>query len=218
MSIKQKERSFVSTVLVLLFILVIGLPKTKAQSQARDQSGAPVWQIVGDSNQANAPNATLAVPVKAFTTMGSTGTIDADSLPIAEVKNFTLSLRPSLVGTVTARFNITPTDGISSFCPATQSQVLFRYRNSDASGATANVTWQIRSSNIASGGNNLVVAFPGGFANGGSFFTVSGTLGVGFDFSTNIYWLEVTVFRNNAAQFADFGSFRLWESAGTPCP
>src|SRR6267142_2524509 len=68
---------------------------------------------------------------RAWTSAGSTGTVDEDSTAITQV------------------------DGISRFCPATTSQVRVRFRNGDNSGATAKTSFDIHSSNITGGGNNI---------------------------------------------------------------
>ena len=53
------------------------------------------------TDQGLLPNAVSAVPLnQAWTAAASTGTIDEDSLAIAEVKNFTVSLKPMTTGTV----------------------------------------------------------------------------------------------------------------------
>jgi hypothetical protein len=165
------------------------------------------------------PNVALAVPLnQAWTAAASTGTIDEDSLAIAEVKNFTVSLKPGLTGTVTTRLNVTSTNGASSFCPATSLMLKIRYRQSDASGTLAKVTFELHQTNISTGGNTVIVPTPLGFSSGGSFFTISGNFGVDLDFANNIYWIEIKVFRSDPAQFADFGSVQVWEAAGTACP
>ncbi len=237
----DSQHRYVIVVFALLFTLTLGafgpLNRTaKAQSQS-DLQGNVVWTVEEASPQPGAktrggrlrtdiisPDALLVAPVdRAWTTAGSTGTIDEDSLAIAQAKNFTTTFRPGATGTITVRYNITATDGTTSFCPATTSLIKFRYRNSDATGATAKFSWELHSSNVISGGNTIVTSFAStispGFNAGSAFLTVTGTLGgVDFDFTNNIYWLEVKVFRTDPLQFSDIGSFQLWESAGTACP
>ena len=196
-----------------------------AQSQASQSDPNGMWVMDGRakgglSTEATSPLVpTLASPLtRAWTAAGSTGTIDEDSAAIAEVKNFTVTLKAVATGTVTTRLNITGTEGASSFCPATSLMLKLRYRQSDPSGATAKVTFELHQTNISTGGNTVIVPTPSGFSSGTSFFTVSGNFGVDLDFANNIYWIEITCFRSNAAQFADFGSVQIWEAAGTACP
>ena len=122
-------------------------------------------------------------------------------------------------GSVHIRYNITATRDISAFCPATQSVVRVRFRNSDNAGTTAKVSFEIHSTNIASGGNTTVFSFSSnGLGNGSSFTTSSFIPAIDFDFANNIYWVEATIFRSDPTQFADLGSIQIWESGGTACP
>jgi hypothetical protein len=157
---------------------------------------------------------------RAWTSAGSTGTVDEDSTAIAQVRNFTVTLQPGTTGSVHVRYNITPVDGISRFCPATTSQVRVRFRNGDNTGATAKTSFDIHSTNITAGGNNIVYSFDSNAkGNGGSFTTFTDSAApLTFDFSANIYWIEATIFRNNVNQFADLGSIQIFETAGTACP
>jgi hypothetical protein len=156
---------------------------------------------------------------RAWTTAGSTGTMDETSSSIAQLKNFTVTLLPGVTGTAQVRFNITPTNGVTSFCPATQSTVKLRFRNSDNTGSTAKVSFDIHQSNITTGGNTIVYSFDSnGKGAGGSFTSFTDTPALDFDFLNNVYWVEATIFRSDATQFADLGSIIIWESAGTACP
>jgi hypothetical protein len=149
---------------------------------------------------------TVASP---WTAAGSTGAIDEDSSSIAQVTNFTLGLLPGATSTVTARYNITGVGGLSRFCPATQSNVSIRFRDSDGSGQSAQVALEIHRSNLAIGGNEIIYAFDSnGSAQpvGASFQTFSTLPAIDFDFDTYIYWIE-----------ANLGSIKISETAGAPC-
>jgi subtilisin-like proprotein convertase family protein len=168
------------------------------------------------------PSCNFNVNVKApryWTSAGSTGTIDEDSVSKLTTDNFTTRLTDGTTGTGTIRYNITAVEGISSYCPATQSVVNVRFRNSDNTGAHAQVKFEIHRTNIVSGGNDIIFNFnSNGLGAGGSFTSASIAPNIDFDFSNYIYWIEATIFRDNAAQFADLGSIQISESAGTPCP
>ena len=158
-------------------------------------------------------------PARYWTSAGSTGTFDEDSVARLMVQDFTTRLRDGVTGLGTTRYNITATEGISSYCPATQSVINVRFRNSDNTGVHAQTKFEIHRTNIVSGGNEVLASFnSNGLGAGGSFTTVSLTPNIDFDFSKYIYWIEGTVFRDNAAEFADLGSIEIFESAGTPCP
>ncbi len=154
-----------------------------------------------------------------WTAVGAAGTVDEDSAAIVQLKNFATTLQPGATGTVSVRYNITATKGMTSYCPATQSVVKVRFRNSDNTGTHAQVKFEIHRTNVVSGGNVILFTFnSNGIGTGNAFTTASFSPNIDFDFSTNFYWIEATVFRDNAAQFADLGSISVYESAGTPCP
>jgi len=156
---------------------------------------------------------------RSWTAAGSTGTVDDDSTAIAQFNNFAVTLRSGINGTVRVRYNITAVDGMNSFCPATASTVKVRFRNSDNNGNTAKVTFDIKSTNVLSGGSNVLYSFTSnGTGAGTGFKTVSATPALDFDFSQNIYWIDAVITRTVASEFADIGSIQIWESAGTPCP
>jgi subtilisin-like proprotein convertase family protein len=163
-------------------------------------------------------NVTVHAP-RYWTTVGSAGTLDEDSFGKVIYPDFTVRLKDGTTGTANLRYNITATQGISSYCPATQSVVNVRFRNSDNTGTHAQVKFDIHRTNVVSGGNDIVFSFnSNGLGAGGSFTTASLSPNIDFDFSHYVYWIEATVFRDNAAQFADLGSVEIYESAGTPCP
>ncbi len=240
----QKQPLFVPAAFILLFALVVGSagilsPAAMAQSRPkandetertrspeqspRDTGQQPTpatGRVTADVvPRQETPEVVSAAQDRAWTSAGSTGTVDEDSTSIVQLRNFTVSLLPGATGSVHIRYNITPTAGISSFCPATQSTVKVRYRNSDTTGTNTKVFVELHSTNINSGGNINVYTFvSNGLPAGSSFVTDSATPAIDFDFSTNVYWIEATIFRNDPNLFADLGSIQIWESAGTPCP
>jgi len=166
-------------------------------------------------------NFTVTVkPPRYWTSAGSTGTTDEDSAGIVGFEDFAAQLRTGMTGTATVRYNITAVRGITQFCPATQSVVNVRFRNSDNTGANSQVKFEIHRTNILSGGNDIIYSFNSNGLGAGSAFTSASTApAIDFDFSNYIYWIEGTVYRNNSALFADLGAIEIYESAGSnPCP
>ncbi len=158
-------------------------------------------------------------PNRPFTLASSVGTVDEDSTALVQLRNFTVTLLPAATGSVHIRYNITAVDDISRFCLATQSVVRVRFRNSDNSGATAQVAFDIHQTNVTSGGNNIIYSFnSNGRGAGTSFTTATDSPAIDFDFANNIYWIEATIFRSNTGQVADLGSIQIWEGGGTACP
>src|SRR6185295_11772045 len=99
------------------------------------------------------------------------------------------------------------------YCPATQSVVNVRFRNSDNTGATAQVKFEIHRTHILNGGNDIIYTFnSNGLGAGASFTSASTAPNIDFDFSNYIYWIEATIFRSNPAAFADLGSIEIFES------
>ena len=156
-----------------------------------------------------------------WTAAGSTGSIDEDSFSKASVSNFVLGFNPGATGTITARYNITANRGISAFCPATMSHIAIRFRDVDSSGTAAQVILTIHQSNVVSGGNTTIFTFDSNVSalpTGAAFQTFSTDVPIGFDFSANIYWIEVQVIRSDPNAFANFGSIDIFASEGTACP
>jgi len=191
----NNQRRSVSVFLVLFCVLAVGAALLLSSSASAQSS-------------------------RAWTSAGSTGTVDEDSTAIAQVRNFTVTLNPGATGSVHVRYNITAVDGITRFCPATTSQIRVRFRNGDNTGATAKTSFDIHSTNITAGGNNIVYSFDSNAkGNGGSFTTFTDSAAaLTFDFSTNVYWIEATITRSDPNQFADLGSIQIFETAGGACP
>jgi hypothetical protein len=156
---------------------------------------------------------------KSWTAAGATGTIDEDSLAIARFNNFAVTLNPGATGTARIRYNITAVDGMSQYCPASTSTIKTRFRNSDNTGAAARLRYELKVTNVLSGGSTTLYTFDSnGIGAGSSFTTATSTPAIDFDWAQNVYWIDATLFRSDAAQFVDLGSIQIWESAGTPCP
>jgi hypothetical protein len=173
----------------------------------------------GSSNTSSCNFTVTVLTPRPWTSAGSTGTIDEDSLSKIAVQNFTARFVNGQIGTGTIRYNITATRGISTYCPATQSVVNVRFRNSDNTGTHAQVKFEIHRSNIVTGGNDVIFSFnSNGLGAGNAFTTASIAPNIDFDFGNYVYWIEGTVFRDDAGQSADLGSIEIYESAGTLCP
>jgi subtilisin-like proprotein convertase family protein len=166
-------------------------------------------------------NFTVTVrPPRYWTSAGSTATADEDSTAKVSFDDFAAQLKDGITGTATVRYNITAVRGISAFCPATQSIVNVRFRNSDNTGVHAQVKFEIHRTHILNGGNDIIYTFNSNGLGAGSAFTSASTApNIDFDFSNYIYWIEGTIFRDQVGQFADLGAIQIFESAGsTPCP
>lgn len=173
----------------------------------------------GGGSGANCNFTVTVKPPRYWSTTGSTGTTDEDSIAIVGHDDFAAQLKTGVMGTGTVRYNITATRGISSYCPATSSTVNTRFRNSDNTGTNSKLTFEIHRSSILGGGNDVIYSFnSNGLGAGNAFTTVSAAPNIDFDFSTYIYWIEATLLRNSAAEFVDLGSIQIYENAGTPCP
>ena len=204
---------------------IAGWPEVVFVSSDQDaklqSSEATIMAVLpqAESKASNSNTVNVVPNNRHWTSTGSTGTFDEDSVTKLMVQDFTTRLRDGITGTAMIRYNITATQGISAFCPATQSVVNVRFRNSDNAGTHARVKFEIHRTNIVSGGNDIILAFnSNGLGAGGSFTTASIAPNIDFDFRNYIYWIEATVFRDDPAQFADLGSIDIYESAGTPCP
>jgi len=158
-------------------------------------------------------------PVRPWTTAGSTGAVDDDSLALVRFNSFGVNLVNGSTGSVHIRYNITAVEGIASLCPATLSVIRTRFRNSDNSGNTARLTYEIRTSSITAGGNTVIYTFDSnGRGSGSGFKSVTDSQPIDFNFATNMYWIEATIFRSVSSEFSDLGTIQIWEAAGTPCP
>lgn len=153
-------------------------------------------------------------PSAPWTSAGATPTMDQASSDLVSFVNSAVQLKDGVTGMATVRYNITAVRGITTFCPATQSVVNVRFRNSDNTGALAQVKVEIHRTTSA-GGNDIIYSFnSNGVGAGNEFTTVSSMPNIDFDFSTYIYWVEGTIFRAQVSQFADLAEIQIYESEG----
>jgi hypothetical protein len=171
----------------------------------------------GQSSEPLSPDVGIPAKNRSWTAAGATGTVDDDSTASARFNNFAITLQTGATGPARIRYNITAVDGMNSFCPATSSTVNVRFRSSEAAGN--NVKFDIKYTNILTGGSTVLYSFnSNGIGAGNAFTTATATPAIDFDFAQNVYWIDATLSRINPAAFADLGSIQIWESAGTPCP
>ena len=158
-------------------------------------------------------------PVRPWTTAGSTGQVDEDSLALVRYNSFGVNMVNGGTGSVHIRYNITAVEGVSKLCPATLSVIRTRFRNSDNSGTVARLTYEIHASNISLGGNSIIYSFDtNGRGGTNAFKSATETVPIDFNFATQMYWIEATIFRSDPNTFSDLGTIQIWEAAGTPCP
>jgi hypothetical protein len=146
--------------------------------------------------------------------------MDEDTFTRASLNNFEFAFAGTNTGTVTARANITETFGISPFCQATASGIKVLYHDSDGVGTNAQVFFEIRKSNILTGGNTVVYTFD---SNAHAATTdpsswVENAAGVDFDFVNNVYWIEVKLTRVGTGDSAKLGVVQIYEATGPACP
>lgn len=174
---------------------------------------------IGPPNTYNIFSVDNNAPVRPWTSAGSTGQHDEDSAGIVRYNSFGVNIANGQTGTVNIRYNITAVEGVSRLCPASLSVIRTRFRNSDPTGTNARLTYEIRTSNIAAGGNTVIYTFDSNSRGGGNAFrTATETMPIDFNFATNMYWIEAKIFRSMATEFSDLGTIQLWEAAGTACP
>jgi hypothetical protein len=158
---------------------------------------------------------------RAWTSTGSTGTVDEADLAIAELNNFVYGLKAGSTGTVHVRFNITATEDIGKYCPATQSTIKVRFRDSDGAGTNHSVRFTLRRTMLATGGNTVLYTFDSdaqGFPADSAFRTATVTPAIDFDFANSVYWIEAEVTRSVASAYAHLGSIQIYENSGAACP
>ena len=156
-----------------------------------------------------------------WTTVGSAGTVDEDSLGIVDLRNFTVGLSGTNTGTVTVRYPITATRGLTC-TPVTDYVVVVRYRDSDGPGSTARIFFTIRSTDSSVGGNTTEFTFDSNVfpATGNAFQSIGISAAIApLDFANRVYWIEAQISRSNPAAFANLGSIAFFGRNGaTPCP
>jgi hypothetical protein len=148
----------------------------------------------------------------AWTLISSTLQRDEDSLSRGSLNEFEFAFDGANTGTITARANLTLTEGISAFCPAGSSVVNVSFTDSDGAALNAQVFFEIRRTNIQTGGNTVVYTFD---SNAPPPATVSG---LDFDFTNNVYWIEVKLKRTSSTQTVKLGAVQIYEASGPACP
>lgn len=188
-------------------------------------AGVDYFIVVDGSAGSSGPfTIEVAAPLTGgWSTAGSTGTIDEDSTAIASLANFTVGFDPAgaATGTINIRYNVTAVGGLDRFCPATQSSLAVRFRDSDGPGTAVQVLVTIRRTSVSTGGNEVIATFDSnssGFGADTAFHTGVVTFAKDFDFSDNVYWAEAQITRGSAASLANLGSIGVTETSGTPCP
>ncbi len=90
-----------------------------------------------------------------------------------------------------------------------------------ASGTTAQLLLTIHRTSIATGGNTTIFTFDSNASAlppSMAFQPYSATAPLDFDFANNIYWIEAQLSTSDPNALVNFGSMKIFESAGTTCP
>jgi uncharacterized repeat protein (TIGR01451 family) len=176
---------------------------------------------VGEENNSSSATTDVvafAPPVAGWTTAGNSGATEDKSNPTRpSYTNFTAAANPgSPGGNYILRYNITATGNLTdSGAPATILRV--RYRDE---GAGSRVVVRIMQANINGGSTQIGTLF-----DSDNFTPASGyqmqeiampTLT--FDFSQNIYWLEVTLTKASTSNQPGFGAALIMQQASGPGP
>jgi hypothetical protein len=152
--------------------------------------------------------------------VGSTASVDEDSTAIVSLSNFVVGVRDGSTGTVNVRYNLPATASLSTIGSAFRA-FRVRYRDSDGAGTGARVLFTVHSTDINVGGNNVVFTFDSNneASTGLAFATVTkcdNTPGTEFDFTTKGYWIEASVTRGSAGDFAQLAHIQIVKT--TTCP
>jgi hypothetical protein len=152
--------------------------------------------------------------------MGSTGTVDDDSIAIADVNNFVAGVKSASTGTVNIRYNLPVTPNLSA-TGSTFRAFRIRYRDSDGAGTGDRVVFTVHTTDISAGGNTIVFTFDSNLEppTGVSFTTVTkcdNTAGTDFDFSTKGYWIEAAITKSVTTDSVQLGHIQIFKT--TSCP
>lgn len=194
----------------------------------RDGDPSPV--IIGAGAGKNAPQ---IIPDDGFITItGSTGQLSAESVALADFRNYELGFRntaPRTTGAIAARYNITAVkDALRTTGTATNNyQLKIRFRDDDGMGNVARVIVTVNRAGVdtGSGGGETLATFDSNIFPAiatQSFRTATATLcpsvPLKLDFGNYVYWLEVRITRTDPNVNANFGSlqFTELETACTP--
>lgn len=152
---------------------------------------------------------TTIVNLRGWTTTGDAGATEDESNPARPVyTNFTAAVSPgSPVGAYTLRYNIQAMDGLAGAGANTRLRVRFRDE-----GEGSRVTIAIVRSPLAGGApTTLGTLFDSDAYTGSSGFQTQEILmpALTFDFTQNVYWLEVTMTKSGAGNQPGFGSAQI---------
>lgn len=108
-----------------------------------------------------------------------------------------------------------PPDGLIIIAPP--GQVVVRFRDSDEDGADARVLLTINEVNIFTGVSRVMYTFDSTDPQGtispigpdGMFVSTECAPKMTFDFASNLYWVDATLFRTSTAQQAGLGGIRI---------
>jgi hypothetical protein len=186
-------------------------------------------QVTGTSAGPAANNITndftpiISPSSRSWTIAASTSTVKENSVQSVFLNATALGFDPLGIktGTITAHQSMTATRGLSAFCPATESTIKVRFRDSDGPGNAAQVSFDIHAIEVSSGADSIVYSFDSNLSGApvdNGFHTVSVAAPLDFDFLSRAYWIELKVRRDNTLLLANIGAIQIWESAGTGCP
>lgn len=154
-------------------------------------------------------SATLTVITRGWTTTGASGATEDESNPVRPTyTNFTVAANPgSPAGTYILRYNITASASLTS-SGAASSRLKVRFRDD---GDGSQVIIAIVRSSINGGATTIGTIFDSdAFVPGSGFQTQELTMApLTFDFTQNMYWLEVRLIKTNELNQPGFGSAQI---------
>ena len=151
----------------------------------------------------------ITINLTGWTTSGANGATEDESNPVRPTyTNFTASANPgSPAGTYILRYNI-PATGNLTTTGALNTRLKVRFRDD---GANARVIVNVIRAGIFGGVGSLGTVFDSDTYTPGSGFQLQEILmpAITFDFTQNIYWLEVTMIKTDPLSQPGFGSAQL---------
>jgi hypothetical protein len=162
-----------------------------------------------------------------FTVTGSTGTLDEDSIPIADVDFNFVGHKTGKVGTVKIRYNIVAVEGANQGFKGFNGvhHVMVRFRDSDGHMTNQQVKFTIYGTSFATGVDTPLFTFDSNVdgANIGVTQVVDITdcephPSFDFDFEKNFYWIDAQVKRTVAGGVARLSGIQISESSSSSCP
>jgi hypothetical protein len=151
----------------------------------------------------------ITISLAGWTTLGNSGAREDESNPVKPTyTNFTAAVNAgSHSGTYVLRYNITVIDNLTS-SGATATRLKVRFRDE---GAGSGVIIRIMESNINGGSIILGTVFDSeSFAPGSGYQTQEIVMpALAFDFTQNVYWLEVTLTKDSVSNQPGFGAAQI---------